>query len=128
VTSDNALAGRVRGGLERTLNVEEKRMFGGIVFMVHGKMCVSVGRDRLMCRIDPRLHAAVLERAGCRTVVMKGRQYRGYVYVDSGAVRTKRDLEYWIRLALDYNKTARPSKRDDSGRQISTPTHCWSDS
>ena len=107
---DHALVGRVRAALERAVRVEEKRMFGGIVFMVGGKMCVSVGRDRLMCRIDPSLHDAALERTGCTTVVMKGRRYRGYVYVESRAVRAKRDLEHWIGLAVDYNKTAKPSQ------------------
>jgi TfoX/Sxy family transcriptional regulator of competence genes len=113
---DNALVGRVRAALKRTVHVEEKKMFGGIVFMVGGKMCVSVGRDRLMCRIDPSRHDAALERTGCRTVVMKGRRYHGYVYVDRSAVRIKRDLERWIGLALDYNRAARPSKRGDRAR------------
>ena len=113
-TSDDLLASRVRAALKRGLSVEEKRMFGGIAFMVRGKMCVSVGRGRLMCRIDPALHDAALERAGCRTVVMKGRRYRGYVYVDGRAVSRKRDLEYWIGLALDFNKTAKLSRRSPS--------------
>ena len=81
-------------------------MFGGIVFMVDGRMCVCVGRGRLMCRIDPSVHDAILERPGCRTVVMRRRRYRGYVYVDGGAVKTKRGLQRWIGLALDYNRTA----------------------
>lgn len=86
-------------------------MFGGITFMVRGKMCVSVGKQRIMCRIDPAIHDAALERKGCRTVVMRGRQYRGYVYVDAEAVRTKGELDYWIRLALDYNHQARATTR-----------------
>lgn len=86
-------------------------MFGGIAFMVRGKMCVSVGRDRIMCRIDPAIHDAALEHQGCRTVVMKGRQYRGYVHVDAEAVRSKRDLDYWIGLALDYNTKVKASSR-----------------
>ncbi|MBA0088929.1 MAG: TfoX/Sxy family protein, partial [Acidobacteria bacterium Pan2503] len=98
---DEALAVRVKAALRRTPLVEEKRMFGGITFMVRGKMCVSVGRGRIMCRIDPTIHDAVLQRRGCRTVVMKGRQFRGYVYVDAAAVRTKDELDYWIGLALD---------------------------
>jgi hypothetical protein len=54
-----------------------------------------------------------LERKGCRTVVMKGRQYRGYVHVDANAVRDQRDLDYWIGLSLDYNGRAKasPSRR-----------------
>ena len=86
-------------------------MFGGITFMVRGRMCVSVGRERIMCRIDPAMHDAALERRGCHTVVMKGRQYRGYVYVDAATVRTKGELDYWIGLALDYNRKARAATR-----------------
>jgi len=123
VAPDDPLVGRVRAALERTVDVEEKRMFGGIVFMVGGKMCVSVGRDRLMCRIDPSLHDAALERTGCRTVVMKGRRYAGYVYVESKAVRTKRDLERWIGLALDYNtfRSLGSEKKLPEGWRVASP-------
>src|SRR6476469_6569250 len=69
---DDALLHRVRVALGGAVEVEEKKMFGGIAFMVRGKMCVSVGRDRIMCRIDPALHDCALERKGCRTVVRKG--------------------------------------------------------
>jgi TfoX/Sxy family transcriptional regulator of competence genes len=111
VPRDDALVSRVKAALRRTHHVEEKKMFGGVTLMVRGKMCVSVGRDRIMCRIDPAIHDAALEHKGCRTVVMKGRQYRGFVHVDAAAVRSKRDLDYWIGLALDYNTKAKPSRR-----------------
>ena len=107
---DDALLHRVRVALGGAVEVEEKKMFGGIAFMVRGKMCVSVGRDRIMCRIDPTLHDCALERKGCRTVVMKGREYRGYVHVDADAVRDQRDLAYWIGLSLDYNSRAKSSR------------------
>lgn len=102
---------RVKDALAGVPRVEEKKMFGGTTFMVRGKMCVSVGRGRIMCRIDPILHDAALEREGCRSVVMKGRQYRGFVYVDAEAVTSKDDLEYWVALALDYNRKAKASTR-----------------
>lgn len=108
---DDALAKRVRAALGRARRIEEKKMFGGITFMVRGRMCVSVGRERIMCRIDPAIHDVALERKGCRTVVMKGRQYRGYVHVEAEAVKTKADLDYWIRLALDYNGKVKPGGR-----------------
>jgi TfoX/Sxy family transcriptional regulator of competence genes len=76
---DDALANRVKAALGRGRRVEAKRMFGGLTFMVRGKMCVSVGKDRIMCRIDPAVHDAALERQGCRTVIMKRREYRGFV-------------------------------------------------
>jgi len=108
---DEALANRVKAALGHGRRVEEKTMFGGIAFMVAGKMCVTVGKDRILCRIDPAIHDAVLERPGCRTMVMKGRQYRGYVHVDADAVGTKGDLDYWVGLALDYNHKAKASTR-----------------
>lgn len=104
VAADEALANRVRGALASDLSVEERKMFGGIAFMVRGKMCVTVGMDRLMFRIDPAIHDTAAARKGCRTVVMKGREYRGYVHVDAEAVRSERELKRWIRLALDYNQ------------------------
>jgi TfoX/Sxy family transcriptional regulator of competence genes len=108
---DEALARRVKSALGRGRRIEEKRMFGGIAFMVRGKMCVTVGKDRIMCRIDPAIHDAALERPGCRTVVMKGRPYRGYVHVEASAVKTAGDLDYWIGLALDFNQRAKASSR-----------------
>jgi TfoX/Sxy family transcriptional regulator of competence genes len=94
---------KVRAALSHIPRVEEKKMFGGLTFMVNGKMCVSVGKERLMCRIDPELHDDAVKRPGCRTVAMKGRSYKGYVHVSEAAVKAQRDFAYWIRLALDYN-------------------------
>ena len=86
-------------------------MFGGIAFMVERKMCITVGNARIMCRIDPAIHDEALKRGGCTTVVMKGREYRGYVHVAADAVKTKRELDYWVGLALDFNSRAKPSAR-----------------
>lgn len=109
MAQNEILTNRVRAALAQIPRVEEKKMFGGITFMVNGKMCISVGRDRLMCRIDPAIHEKALERKGCRTVVMKGRKFIGYVYVKEEALRTKSDFDYWIKLALEYNKKAKAS-------------------
>ncbi len=86
-------------------------MFGGITFMVRGKMCISVGRDRLMCRINPEIHDTALERKGCRTVVMKGREYRGYVHVDAETVKSPQELDYWVKLSLEYNSLQSRAQR-----------------
>src|SRR5579864_4165295 len=83
----NDLADRVRAALAGRVDVHEKKMFGGITFMVRGKMCISAGRGRIMCRIDPAFHQSALERKGCRPVVMKGREYRGFVYVNADALK-----------------------------------------
>lgn len=105
MTSDDDLVNRVRAALARVRDVEEKKMFGGTAFLVRGKMCVSARAERIMCRIDPALHDAAVKRKGCRTVVMKGREYRGYVHVDAKALKTKADLKHWVDLALAHNRT-----------------------
>ena len=108
---DETLVDRVRTAIGKSRRVEEKKMFGGIAFMVEGKMCVTVSKGRIMCRIDPAAHDAALQRKGCTTVVMKGREYRGYVHIDVDALSTKADLDYWVKLALDFNTRAKASTR-----------------
>lgn len=105
------LTERVRQLLAEVPAVAEKKMFRGITFMVEGKMCVSVGDDRIMCRIDPELHAEAVRKPGCRTVEMGGRPYPGFVYVDEKHLATKRELRAWIDLALEFNPRATSSRK-----------------
>jgi TfoX-like protein len=86
-------------------------MFGGTTFMVDGKMCISVGHGRLMCRIDPAVHPQAMRRPGVRTVRMKGRVYRGFVYVREDVVASKRDLDRWVGMCLDFNPRAKSSHK-----------------
>jgi len=101
---DTALADKVRRAIPGTVAVEEKRMFGGLAFIVNGKMCLSVGPDRLMCRVDPALSKELSQRKGCRKVVMKGRALNGYFHVDRGALTKSREFDFWVNAALAYNK------------------------
>lgn len=105
------LTNTVREALAHIPNLEEKKMFRGMTFMVDGKMCIGVGDDEIMCRIDPALHDEVVELPGCRTMIMKGREYKGYVYVQEDVLKTKKQLNYWVGLALDFNKHAKASKK-----------------
>ena len=105
------LTNRIREALAHLRKVEEKKMFRGITFMVNEKMCISVGDNEIMCRIDPAIHEEVIQKKGCRTVVMKGREYKGYVYVNEDNIKAKKDLDYWVGLALDFNKRAKASKK-----------------
>ena len=98
------LTEKVRTALSTIPGVEEKRMFSGITFMVNGKMCISVGDDRIMCRIDPAIHNDALKKTAVRPVIMKGREYKGYVYVGVEGINVKEDFDYWIKLALDFNR------------------------
>lgn len=91
--------------------VEEKKMFRGMTFMVDDKMCISVSGDRLMCRVDPGLHDQLLEEKPCRTMIMKGREYKGYILVNEEDVAKKAELDFWIRQCLDFNGRAKSSKK-----------------
>lgn len=109
---DEKLADSVREIISEThQNVQEKKMFGGLCFMVNDKMCVGVEQHRLMIRLDPAKYDEVLEKDGCKPMDFTGKVMKGYVFVDVGAVNTKRKLEYWINLALDHNKIAKKSKK-----------------
>ena len=106
------LADRVREIIAVThTDVEEKRMFGGLCFMVNGKMCVGVEKDRLMVRLDPAKYDEVMEKEGCQPMDFTGKVMKGYVFVDIDALNTKAKLNLWLRLALDYNKLAKASKK-----------------
>jgi TfoX-like protein len=78
---------------------------------VNGKMCISVGNDRIMCRIDPAIHDDVVLRQGARSVQMKGKEYRGYIYVSEEGIKAKKDFDFWVKLSLEFNEKAKSSKR-----------------
>ena len=107
------LADRVREHLAQfsELKIEEKRMFSGLAFLVSDKMCVNVSHDNLMCRFDPALQEEVAERAGYRPMIMKGKELTGYCYVEPDGINTKKKFDYWMKLCLDYNAMAKPSKK-----------------
>src|SRR5713226_7280408 len=105
------LADRVREIIAAThKNVEEKRMFGGLCFMVNDKMCVGVEQERLMVRLDPARYDEVMEQEGCKPMDFTGKIMKDFVFVDIDALNTKKKLEYWVKLALEYNKIAKTSK------------------
>ncbi len=106
------LADRVREIISQTnKNVEEKRMFGGLCFMVNDKMCVGVETSRLMVRFDPTLTDEIMEKEGCRPMDFTSKVMKGFAFVDIEVLNTKKNLEFWIKLALDYNKVAKASKK-----------------
>lgn len=110
---DIDLAAKVRSYLGNmpVIEIEEKKMFGGLAFMINGKMCVNVSGEQLMCRFDPGLTAQLSRKSGFLPMVMKGRKYKGYCYVDPIGYKRKKDFEFWINLCLDFNESARSSTK-----------------
>lgn len=111
MAQNETIVNRIRELLVDIPNVEEKKMFRGMTFMVNDKMCISVASDEIMCRIDPEVHEKLLEQDGVRTVFMKGREYKGYVLVGEELLKSKKQLSYWVNLCLEFNKKAKSSKR-----------------
>ena len=110
---DILLADRIRTYLYTLpqLQVDEKEMFRGLVFLVNGKMCVNVSEDNLMCRFDAALFEEVASRKGFRPMIMKGKELQGYCYVTPEGFASKKDFEYWITLCLQFNDRAKASKK-----------------
>jgi TfoX/Sxy family transcriptional regulator of competence genes len=106
------LANRVREIIAAAYDdVEEKAMFGGLCFMVNGKMCVGVEKERLMVRLNPAIYDEVMEKDGCKPMDFTGKVMKGYVFVDIDALNTAKKLTYWVNLALEFNTIAKASKK-----------------
>jgi TfoX/Sxy family transcriptional regulator of competence genes len=109
---DTILADRVTDVFTaRRVPFETKAMMGGLCFMVRGKMCVGVTKDRLMVRLDPAVEAAALARPGCQPMDFTGRPMKGYVFVRPEGCETEAQLRHWLDLALDFNPRAKASKK-----------------
>jgi TfoX/Sxy family transcriptional regulator of competence genes len=104
------LADRIRASLAGVRLLEEKKMFSGMCFMVNGKMCVCVSHDEMMCRIGPEKFEAALERTSCRAMIHNGKAMKGFVYISEEGMKSKKDFDYWINLALEFNSKAKSSK------------------
>ena len=99
---DEVVAGRVRNALGTTPDVVEKRMFGGIAFMVRGNMCCGVIGDRLMLRVGPGAYEGALSRPHAKPMDFTGRPMKGMVYVEPAGFASPRDLKRWIDKAMEF--------------------------
>jgi len=109
------LADRIRRVFqEKQTTFEEKKMMGGLCFLVDDKMCVGVHEERLMARIDPVIYPAALSRKGCRPMDFTGRAMNGFVFVDAEGTDADADLGAWVQLSLDFNPKAKSSKKKKS--------------
>ena len=108
---DEKLAERTRAVLKGTAGVTEKRMFGGIAFMLRGHMFVGIVDAMLMARVGPAEYEASLAKRHVREMDFTGKPLRGYVYVDPAGMRTARDLAAWTRKCIAFVSTL-PKKKE----------------
>jgi TfoX/Sxy family transcriptional regulator of competence genes len=106
------LADRIKMVLkDKQVPFEEKRMMGGVCYMVDDKMCIGVVKETLMARIDPEIYDEAMAKDGCREMDFTGRPMKGFVFVDPVGYDLDSDLEYWVQRCLEFNPRARSSKK-----------------
>jgi len=109
---DEYLADRIAQCL-RSKNVLflEKKMFGGICYMVNEKMCLGIVKDELMARVGPDAYEECLARDGCTDMNFTGRPLKGFVFVEASGYDLEDDLDYYVQKAVDFNPLAKKSKK-----------------
>jgi TfoX/Sxy family transcriptional regulator of competence genes len=106
VAYDEELADRIRGLLDGEPDLAEKKMFGGIAFLVGGNMAVGAsGQGGLMVRADPEESEKLVATTKAYPMEMRGRPIRGWLRVDSSDVRTKPQLTKWVRIGTAYARS-----------------------
>jgi len=108
---------RVRRALSRQRSVVEKRMVGGSLgFMVRAKLCVSVGANRILVRVDKEARLKLLKKPGARPMKMGGKTLKGFIFIDPAGYRTEAQLKGWIRQSLDAISSL-PAKKKATPRR-----------
>jgi len=105
---DDGLAERIRSVLEARSDVDERRMFGGICFLVAGKMACGVMGDDLLVRVEPADAGALESEPGARRADMAGRPMKGWLLVAPEATADDGDLERWVRRGEDFAASLPP--------------------
>lgn len=105
---DEGLAQRLREALADADGLTERRMFGGIAFMLHGNMAVGVTSDELMVRVGPERYDEALARTHARVFDMTGRPMRGWVVVAAEGLADDPSLAAWVQIGADYARSLPP--------------------
>jgi TfoX/Sxy family transcriptional regulator of competence genes len=108
VAYDADVAGRVRQALAGKEGIAEKKMFGGIAFLLDGNMLIGVVDDKLLVRAGPKQYDAALKRPHAGPMTLTGKPMRGFVTVEPAGFATGQDLRGWVSLALGYVRELPP--------------------
>jgi TfoX/Sxy family transcriptional regulator of competence genes len=106
VAYDEDLANRIRELIADEADLTERKMFGGLAFLIGGNMSVAAsGQGGLMVRVDPEQTDALLTKPHAETFEMRGRPMQGWLRVDAEGVQTKRQLAPWVERGVDYARS-----------------------
>jgi TfoX/Sxy family transcriptional regulator of competence genes len=111
VAYDEDLANRIRELIAGEAGVTEKKMFGGLAFLIGGNMAVAAsGQGGVMVRVDPEETDELVTKPHAAPMVMRGREMQGWLRVDDEGVRTKRQLEPWVKRGVAYARSLPPKR------------------
>src|SRR2546426_11437084 len=112
---DERVARRVRSALSKHEGVVEKKMFGGLAFLIHGRMCCGVIGDELMVRVGPSAYDDALSRPHARQMDFTGKPLRGFVYVGPAGFDSTGALRAWVAKGAEFASTLPSRQRDRKG-------------
>jgi TfoX/Sxy family transcriptional regulator of competence genes len=111
VAYDEDLADRIRELLSEQRGMTEKKMFGGLAFLIGGKMAIAAsGQGGALVRVDPGDADHLIDTTRAEAAVMRGRPMQGWLRLESQDLRTKRQLERWVKLGVSYASSLEPKK------------------
>lgn len=99
---DEELAQRIAAILKGRRGVSNKKMFGGIAFMINGNMAVGVNESDLMLRVGKDQYEELLEKEGVREMDFTGKALKGFIYVDETGYKNDTELEEWMNYAIEF--------------------------
>jgi hypothetical protein len=106
---DEALADRIRALIGRERDLTEKKMFGGLSFLIGGNMAIAAsGQGGVLVRVDPEQSDALVAETNAKPMVMRGREMAGWLRVDTEDVRTKAQLAKWVERGVAYARSLPP--------------------
>lgn len=105
---DEKLASRVRQALGELPGLEEKKMFGGVGYLVMGNMACGVNKEDLIIRVGPEKYANYLGYPGVRPFDFTGKPMRGWILVAPSGIKTETDLVAWVKRGIDFALTLPP--------------------
>ena len=105
---DEGLAQRIRAELDQVPDLVEKKMFGGVAFMVRGNMACGVHKDMLMVRVGPERYEETIQLPNTRPFDITGRVMKGWLLVEAGGMESEADLKDWLNQGVEFALTLPP--------------------
>ncbi|MCY4612452.1 MAG: TfoX/Sxy family protein [Nitrospira sp.] len=116
MTNKDVLVERIRPILSRRKGFSEKKMFGGVCFMINGNMCVGTWKGSLIVRLDKERHDETLAQPHTKPANITGRIMKGWALVEPAGIESDHDLKTWVRRAAKFAESLPVKRRSFSGR------------